>query len=150
MSNLPQVDAAELGARIAQALEHMCFIISDPVNSAELPETDTHSTVSVGDEHPLWDLSVSASNGLLTEIACGLMGIEPSEMNEDEVLPATVQELANIFSGIMIEMIGGEEHPYHPGIPELTSEAPRTSDAVAVVALDAMGDGLLVTLNARD
>lgn len=78
------------------------------------------------------------------------MGIEPSEMNEDEVLPATVQELANIFSGIMIEMIGGEEHPYHPGIPELTSEAPRTSDAVAVVALDAMGDGLLVTLNARD
>lgn len=149
MSTHPQIDATELSTRIAEALEHMCFIISDPVEAHALPGTDNHSTVSVGDDIHMWDLSVSASAGILTEIASGLMGIEPDEVDVEEHLPATVQELANIFSGIVIEMLGGEEHPYHPGIPEVAKSAPDSARAQAVVALDAMGDSLLVTLTER-
>lgn len=141
------VDADLLAGALADALETMCFVIADPVDDIDATTLGHHASISIGEEEPTWRLSISASAELLIEIASGLMGTDPGEIDIESMIPATLLELANVFSGEFITLLGGEDIPYQPGIPEPESDPAAEGNAALRIGFDAMGEGLVVTLN---
>ncbi len=143
--SLPNLDPVSLATTLAAALETMCFVIADPVDAADPLDVDRHASITIGDEEGAWKLFLSASDGVLVEIASGLMGLDPDELDVEQVLPGMIMELANIFGGEVINLLGGEECPLRPGIPCLEPGAFDGTPGSTSIALDAMGDALTVS-----
>lgn len=142
----PPVDLEVMAGVLSDALETMCFVIADPVASPQGEPLEHHASITIGDEDVKWILRLSSSGGLLTEVASGLMGLDPEEMELDEILPQTVLELANVFSGEVITLLGGEELPYRPGLPKAEDAPADEAPGRHVLHFDAMGEQLMVTL----
>lgn len=142
----PPVDPGVLAETLSLALETMCFVIADPVDARPAEDLEHHASITIGDDDVKWKLMLSSSAGLLIEVASGLMGLEPEEMDLDEVLPETILELANVFGGEVINLLGGEELPYRPGIPHREDECHTAGPGEQVLHFDAMGEGLTVCL----
>lgn len=133
-------------ARLIQALETLCLIVADPVDDWGGFEFNRHASITISDNDVRGRLFVSSTDGMLSEIACGLLGVGPDEIDTEEIFPATVGELANIFGGELIQLLGGEDIPFRPGIPVIESAECVPVGRAIRLGFDAMGEGLLVTI----
>jgi hypothetical protein len=106
---------------LQHALERMAFVLadeSDEVPGEVLARTGHQAVIELqGEERTSW-LLVAASDGFVRELASGMMGLEPSEVDPAEHGEATVGELANVFGGEMLLAQGGQFRPMRLGLPK--------------------------------
>jgi hypothetical protein len=131
---------------LQNALERMAFVLadeSDEVPSEVLARTGHQAVIDLqGEERTSW-LLVAATDGFVRELASGMMGLEPTEVDPKEHGEPTVAELANVFGGEMLLAQGGEFRPMRLGLPR----ALRLAEAAALVDRAVAGrDGWALTL----
>jgi len=97
---------------LASALERMAFVICDPCDETPgevMAKSIAHAVVGATGPVAV-KLCVSATAGLVGEVASGMLGIDSEDLDVDEHARAVVTELANIFGGeLVMKMTEGEE-----------------------------------------
>ena len=125
------VTADSFAGLAAVALERMAFVVSEPSPETTpgevLVSCAAHAVVAVRGEQG-YTLAVGATPGIVREIASGMMGIEPDELDPDDHARATVDELANVLAGELVMLLTG-------GDGTLALSLPREAAAAEVDAL---------------
>lgn len=120
------------------ALERMAFVSVDreDVTPAEaLVGCSAHARIDLdGDQR--FAVSLSATPGMIRDVASGMMGIDSEEIDADEQGQATVGELANVVAGELIMLLTGGDEPMTLGLPRSASDA-----EVGALLDDRAGDG---------
>ena len=136
------ITATDFQATASNALERMAFVITEPgVETAGevLANAGYNALIEITGEEPgdapRAFLVVSATRGFVGEVAAGMMGMDPGEIDVDEHGEATVAELANILGGELVMAMGGAERPLRLGLPQ------SVTDEVAGTRIDAIADG---------
>jgi CheY-specific phosphatase CheX len=110
---------------IAMALERMAFVSVDrqDITPAEaLVGCSAHARVDLtGTEN--YAVSLSATPGMVREIASGMMGLDSEEIDADEQGFATVSEIANVVAGELIMLLTGGDTPMSLGLPREATDA---------------------------
>lgn len=124
--------------KLQNALERMAFVFLDVAEESPgevLAQAAFHAAIDVSnDERSVW-LTVSATGGLVREVAANMMGLESDQIDVDEHGEATVCELANIFGGELVMSLGGDETPLRLGLPQ------PQSDSQIGARIDQIGSG---------
>lgn len=126
---MPHIDPYDLGYLAVDALERIAFIMSEVCDADDLTEPFAASrrariSVSgVADGH-VW---LESDDGFARELAAGMLGTDP-----DDIDPATdgelaLAELANIIGGSLAVEWGGRDETYRIGLPEPGFAAPEAS-----------------------
>ncbi|MBM4061248.1 MAG: chemotaxis protein CheX [Planctomycetes bacterium] len=135
---MPTVTAADFRILVARALERMAFVVAEPTGESAgevLARSRHHAAIEItGDDHRAW-LLVSATAGFVTEVAAGMMGMDPDEIDADEHGDATVAELANVLGGEFVMALGGDLAPVRLSLPQCLD------DAAVDARLDEIADG---------
>jgi len=119
------VTADSFAGLVALALERMAFVITEPVDqtAAEvLVKAAAHAAIEIrGSER--YVLCLSATPGLVREVASGMMGMDADEIDVDDHGRATVGELANILGGELIMLLTNGDGQMALGLPrDVTDE----------------------------
>jgi CheY-specific phosphatase CheX len=142
---MSSVTADSFAGLIALALERMAFVVVEPGDAdpqEALTSCVAHACVRISGEFERV-VCVSATPGLVGEVAAGMMGVETEEIDVAEHGGATVAELANVLGGELVMLLTG-------GDSTLTLGLPREVDAAeAAACLASSGDtGFAVVLTA--
>lgn len=120
------VTANSFSGLAAMALERMAFVITQPCFDTPgevLVHCIAHARIELQGEGA-HSVCVSASSGMVKEIASGMMGMEPEDIDVDDHALATVSEIANILGGELMMLLTGGESQMSLGLPnEITDEA---------------------------
>ena len=120
------ISATDFVQTAATALERMAFVVSEPATETAgevLAQSGCNALVEIsGDSHRAW-LVVAATRGLVCEVAAGMLGMDPAEIDVDEHGEAVVSELANILGGELVMAMGGEETALRLGLPQGLDDA---------------------------
>lgn len=110
---------------LQSALERMAFVLAEPSDTPPgeaLTHTGHHAAIEiVGEVGSVW-LGVSASAGFVRELASGMMGLDPDDVDADEHGEPTVGELANVFGGELLLALGGDRLPMRLGLPRAVGD----------------------------
>jgi hypothetical protein len=109
----------------ANALERMAFVITDPgtlTPGEVLAQAQFHAAVEIENQACNAWLALSATSGFVQEVAGGMMGMDPLEIDVDAHGDPTIQELANILGGELVMNLGGAERPFRLGLPHPASD----------------------------
>jgi CheY-specific phosphatase CheX len=148
------VAAMNVADVVARALERMAFVVVAP-SAVTVGEVLARGSVHAGIElrgTTSLRLQISATDGLVREIAAGMLGCDESEVDLDEHGGATVAELANVIGGELVMGLTASDESMTIGLPrELGDEeagdwSDRASREGLVVVLGNGGGVLLVTL----
>ena len=139
------LDETAIDDKIVGALETMCFVLADPIDAADAGSLDRHARIAYEKDDETATLELSASDGFLAEVASGLLGVEPDEIDLEEDTGAVIKELANIFCGEVVELVGGADEEIRMGLHEAAPESSE-DDAALVRAFDSMGESLRLRL----
>ncbi len=96
---------------VASALERMAFVITEPSDAPPddiVPGCCSHSTIEVRGK-VRHELCVSATAGLVREVASGMLGIEADDVDLAGFARSTVTELANVLGGELVMMLADDE-----------------------------------------
>ncbi|MCK5943467.1 MAG: chemotaxis protein CheX [Planctomycetes bacterium] len=148
------VSTDHLQTLVTDALQRMAFVFADDseVTAGEvLARSSAHAAIELRGPSN-YTVTVSATDGLIREVASGMMGCEPDEVDADDHGRAAVAELANVFGGELVMKISTEEETLLIGLPQelVDEEAGRLADraiesGTACVVSSELGD-LLVTI----
>jgi CheY-specific phosphatase CheX len=126
------VKSIDLEGIVANALQRMAFVFAEPVSStAGEVLALAAACASIDLRGPSnFVVTVTATEGLVQEVASGMMGCEPEEIDVDDHGRATVLELANIFGGELVMQLASENDTLLIGLPRDVSieDAGRHSD----------------------
>ncbi len=133
---MDSVAADSFAGLVALALERMAFVVTEPA-----AEPAAHDVLGACVAHAIVDLrgsenytlAVGATPEMVREIASGMMGVEPEEIEPGDHGRATVDELANVLAGELVMLLTG-------GDDQVRSTLPHAA-AVADVAALLGGDG---------
>ncbi|MBL8753279.1 MAG: chemotaxis protein CheX [Planctomycetes bacterium] len=106
------------------ALERMAFVITTPSEDTPgevLVDCVAHAVIEATGDHS-YTLCVSASPGMVKEIASGMMGVDPDEIDVDDHARATVGELANILGGELVMLVTAGDSQMSLSLPTETSD----------------------------
>ena len=105
---------------VSLALERMAFVVVEPASATAaevLARSVAHASIEVrGAEH--YVVGVSATPGMVREVAAGMMGLDAEDVDPDEHARATVAELANIFAGELVMLLTAGDSELSLGLPE--------------------------------
>lgn len=110
---------SSLVVQAALALERMAFVIAEPTDADPLHAIDDapwRAAVTIDGEDQGF-VSIAATDGFVREVAAGMLGIEPDEVDLAQHGEATIMELANVLGGHAIHEGGGDESPLRLGLP---------------------------------
>ncbi len=125
-----------------EALERTAFVLVDPCDPGETAEPTRHARIRFTGP-TTGTMTVSASDGFLSELASSLLGVEAEDIDiETEGLDA-IRELSNILGGSVLNDIGGQESTFSLGLPELVET--DSGDAGITATFDCDGECLRVT-----
>jgi hypothetical protein len=134
---MTSVTADSFSGLATMALERMAFVITSPCEATPgevLVECVAHARIDLQGPEP-HALCVSASPAMVKEIASGMMGTEPEDIDVDDHARATVTELANILGGELVMLLTGGDSQMSLGLPA------EISDEAAGQFLDSTTDG---------
>lgn len=117
---------------VTEALERTCFMVSDPSDADAVAAHGyrcTHCARIAYSGPGAGHVFVLSSDGFLEELASGLLGCEPDEINLNVEGRDAIKELANIMGGSVILELGGDDCEYRLGLPEETETVPSTPGA---------------------
>jgi CheY-specific phosphatase CheX len=148
------VSYENLQGLVTNALERMAFVFTEDseLTAGEvLARAAAHSSIELRGPRS-YTVTVSATAGLIQEVASGMMGCEPDEIDVDDHGRAAVSELANVFGGELVMQMSTEEESLLIGLPQelVDEEAGRMTDraqkdGVTCIVSSDMGD-LIVTI----
>ncbi|MFT4511807.1 MAG: CheY-specific phosphatase CheX [Planctomycetota bacterium] len=140
------VSSDKLQGVVTNSLERMAFVFceSTELTGGEmLALANAHASIELrGDSN--YVVTVSASSGFIQEVASGMMGCEPDEIDVDDHGRATVAELANIFGGELAMHLATEKEGMLIGLPR------ELDDEGIGRYLDAVGRGGLCSVHATE
>ena len=128
-----------LAGLVTNALQRMAFVFAEPATMTAgevLATAVAHASIDLrGGTN--YVVTVSATAGMVQEIASGMMGCEPDEIDVDDHGRATVAELANIFGGELVMQLATEASGLLIGLPRdvLDDEAGRLADSAKPAGL---------------
>ena len=109
---------------VSGALERMAFVFveqSELTNSEVLALSVAHAAISLRGAQG-WTVTVAATAGLVQEVASGMRGCEPEDIDVDDHGRAAVSELANVFGGELVLRMAVEDESLQLGLPEELSD----------------------------
>lgn len=112
--------AHPLVVKSALALERMAFVIAEPSiapAAAVFEATEYFASVTIRGQGEGFVL-VAASGGFTQEVAAGMLGVEPADIDPHEQGDATMQEMANVLGGHAIHEGAGDDSPLQIGLPQ--------------------------------
>lgn len=140
------VSSDNLQSVVTNSLERMAFVFceSTQLTGGEvLALASAHASIELrGDTN--YVVTVSASSGFIQEVASGMMGCEPEEIDVDDHGRAAVAELANIFGGELVMRLASQDEGMLIGLPRELDD-----DEIGRI-LDATADGGLCTILATE
>lgn len=110
-----------LAEMVSDALERTCFMISDPAEPQTVAQQgfDLHHAARIAYTGPnTGTIHLFASDGFLEELASGLLGCEPDEIDIERDGRDAIRELANILGGSVTLELGGDRAEHRLGLPE--------------------------------
>lgn len=152
--SIQSIGADSFGEVLTNALERMAFVFAEPSNETPgevFAQTVAHATVRVSGTISIV-LCVSATQGMVVEVASGMLGIDGEDIDPDEHARAVVGELANIFGGeLVMQMTHGDESvslslPRECVDEEAGALLDRTKNGGFAVCLGTENGQLLVTV----
>lgn len=152
---MSSVTADSFAGLVALALERMAFVVVEPGDTDREEVLDgciAHACVRISGEVERV-VCVSASSGLVSEVAAGMMGIDVTEIDAAEHGVATVAELANVLGGELVMLLTGGDSTLTLGLPREVDAAEareclaRSSDKGFAVVLGADTGRLLVVVH---
>lgn len=150
------VTTESLQSLVTNALERMSFVFLDEVEATPgevLAKAAAHALIELRGPTN-FTVTVSATDGLVQEVASGMMGCDPSEIDVDDHGRATVAELANVLGGELVMQMTQFDEGLLIGLPQdlADEEAGRHADravAAGVVCVVGNDEGsLLITFTA--
>jgi CheY-specific phosphatase CheX len=118
------------------ALERMAFVFTEPiaVPAAEvLVHAVAHALIDVKGTQD-FGVMVTATAGLVREVASGMMGLEPAAIDVDDHGQATVEELASILAGELIMLLTGGDGQLAVGLPRPAADEQAGAMVAAAAA----------------
>lgn len=113
------VTADSFAGLVGMALERMAFVVTEPMadSAAEvLVKAVAHAVIELdGSGHHV--VAVSATAGMIREVAAGMMGMDSEEIDVDDHGRATVGELANILGGELVMLLTNGDEAMTLGLP---------------------------------
>lgn len=113
------VTADSFAGLVALALERMAFVITEPLDTTPaevLVKAAAHAAVEAAGTGR-YVVGVSATPGMVREVASGMMGMDADDIDVDDHARATVAELANIFGGELIMLLTSGDSQMSLGLP---------------------------------
>lgn len=113
------VTADSFAGLVALALERMAFVSTEPIEKTPaevLVNAAAHATIELRGSHG-FTVTVSATAGMVREVAAGMMGMESEEIDVDDHGRATVGELANILGGELVMLLTNGDEQMALGLP---------------------------------
>jgi hypothetical protein len=131
-------------ARIASlALERTAFLMAETAEGTRaraLAAPDRFARIRYrGPEDG--DVTLAASDGFLRQLAAGILGSDPLQIDPAAAGAEALRELANIVAGSLLGEIGGSQCPYVLGLPAACSAADAAAGGI-VATLEADGERL--------
>lgn len=126
---MSQINTERLCELVAEALERTCFMVSEPSDQAAAAGQGyaLSRCARIAYTGPASGyVFVVASDGFLEELASGLLGCEPDEIDLEVEGRDAIRELANIMGGSVVLEMGGDDCEYRLGLPEEAEPVPFT------------------------
>ncbi|MCB9879649.1 MAG: chemotaxis protein CheX [Planctomycetes bacterium] len=141
------VSTQDLHGLVTNALERMAFVFTERsvLSAGEvLAQSVAHASVELTGARR-YVVTVSATPGMVQEIASGMMGCDPHEVDPDDHGRAVVTELANVLGGELVVQLQGDDSALCIGLPREVAdeEAGRRYDL-------AHAGGLVCTVDCDD
>jgi hypothetical protein len=109
---------------VTAALERMAFVLTGPSRVAApdaLPACRFAAWLPIATPQGDCGLLVAASDGLVAEVAGGMLGEDVAGVDVNRHGGATVAEIGNVLGGELVVAMGGQQLPLRLGLPvELT------------------------------
>ncbi len=137
---MKSLDSGMLQTLTQDILGNMAFMFVEPTE--EPGNYDGSPTARVEFESPegIDSLILQGSGDFLTDLASGLLGLEPDEVDKNVEGLHSLKEIANVLAGEIIRELGGEHAQFSLGIPYVQDCADGDSTPEGVVCeFDAMG-----------
>ena len=109
---------------VSGALERMAFVFveqSELTREEVLALSVAHAAITLRGVQR-YTVTVSATAGLVQEVASGMIGCEPENIDVDEHGSAAVSELANVFGGELVLQLAAEDESLQLELPEELSD----------------------------
>lgn len=108
-----------LAGLVLDALERTAFVLAEPAADGAAGAATAPWYVSRVDfaGPQCGRVVLAASDGFARELAAGLLGIEPEEVDPGQQGRQAIDELANILGGSVVLALGGDEQPFRLGLP---------------------------------
>lgn len=126
------------------ALEATAFMITDSVSSIGEEPLAYNSVISIRGEDQIMSIILSATGGFLEELASSMLGVDPSEIDEQIEGPQALSEFANILGGEVVMALGGAERSFTLSLPQPADHMP--SKTLTACELDSMGERFRVAI----
>lgn len=144
--NIPEPN--RLADLTIEALERTAFVLADPAEST--PNLSDLSSRAIGARikyagEENGEFFLFASEGFVIELASGLLGVEPEEVDLSVHGDDALRELSNILGGSLILELGAEQRPISLGLPERCdprTHRPSPEDTSTVV--ESIGEPLFI------
>lgn len=127
---MSQFNTERLSELVAEALERTCFMVSEPTDRAAAAGHGyalSHCARIACTGPAAGEVFVIASDGFIEELASGLLGCEPQEIDIEVEGRDAIKELVNILGGSVILEMGGDDCEYRLGLPEEAEPVPFTA-----------------------
>jgi len=141
------VSTQNLRSLVTSALERMAFVFLDDSEATPgevLARAAAHASIELRGESD-FVVTVSVTQGVVCEVASGMMGCDPSEVDCDDHGQATASELANVIGGELVMQMTQYAEGLMIGLPQSLDdeEAGRLADLAG-------RDGLTCVLGNED
>lgn len=115
------IDNEHLAGLTIDMLERTAMVLAEPAVEGAAPASATRCARIVFSGPTRGTLMLCADDGFVRELAAGLLGIEPSEIDVDTQGADALKEMANMIGGSVIVALSGETCEYSLGLPELVA-----------------------------
>lgn len=118
------VTADSFAGLVGVALERMAFVVteaSEQTPAEVLVKAAAHATIELRGQNNYFVI-VSATAGMIREVASGMMGMDSEEIDVDDHGRATVAELANILGGELVMLLTNGDEPMALSLPRDTTD----------------------------
>jgi CheY-specific phosphatase CheX len=145
------IDGTTLASMTINMLERTAMVLAEPAMEGEEQPPATRFAKIEYHGPSAGTLILAATDGFLSELAAGLLGVEAAEVDLARHGGDALKEVANIVGGSMILALSGDVCEYSLGLPELLksegalpAESPGSAAARAECTVIAEGGPLRV------
>lgn len=129
-----KIPPAQLAGMAMSVLERTAMVLAEPASEAPDDASPTRfARIDFGGP-ALGSLTLGASEGFLREVAAGLLGVEPDEVDVATQGVDALKELTNMIGGSVIVALSDGKGEFSLGLPALVEAHADQAKASCVLA----------------